>query len=306
MRIRTIKPEFWHSPHQAELDWPHKVLFLGLLNLADDQGRALGDPRYVKGQLLPYEEITPDEVADLLDHLHRVGLIELYNHSGRRHLAIVNFSKHQSIDRPKASKLPDPKDPASSVVDDSSTINRRHVDDESTTNRRAVDDRSLLEQGTGNREQGTENTPSNLDEELDLDDAELDLDDEEIADIVELDAKKPIAGTKDRTQYSIEFVRFWDLYPRRIGKGDAWKAWKALKPAERQSVLEGLHRHLDHWDRIEIPTQFIPHPGTWLRQNRWEDDIETDTRETESSHPSGWNALQRIAGQLEAKKEIGR
>jgi len=316
MRIRTLKPDFWHSPHQKEMTMTHRVLFVGLLNYVDDEGRGLAEPGLIRGQIFPYDDLTNADIEELVAHLVRIELVELYEHSGRQYLAIGNFLKHQNINRPKPSRLPDPKDPASRPFNDPSMTNHGRVIDESLTSHTPITDPSLLEQGTGNREQGRENTPSIADETLDLDDDELDFDFEEldddddeggIAEIVELDRNNPHPPSKDRIKYSDEFTSFWELYPRRVGKGDAWRAWKALKPAERAGVLEGLHRHLEHWDRIEIPTQFIPHAATWLRQSRWEDDIETDTREPETvKHPTGWNALQRIAGQIQAQKEIAK
>lgn len=340
MRIRTIKPEFWHSPHQAELDWPHKVLFLGLLNLADDEGRALADPRYIKGQLLPYEEVTAVEVDELLVHLHRVGLVELYDHAGRRHLCITNFSKHQSIDRPKASKLPDPKGPGSTAFDDTSTNDRRHVDDASTTDRRAIADASLLEQGTGNREQGRDK-PSSSSSETTLDDGEADDDVElrhidtlRMAEVVTLHRtqgttleqaspeKTPptplievevehqaveTAVVSSQQSYADDFERFWENYPKKVGKGEAFRVWRKMRAGERAASLQAIVDQTEHWERQQRERQFIPNPATWLRQGRWDDDPATDIRQASPSRkPAGWGALERMNQHLQAQKGIAR
>ena len=38
MRIRSIKPEFWRSDDIDCLDWPTRLLFIGLWSYVDDNG----------------------------------------------------------------------------------------------------------------------------------------------------------------------------------------------------------------------------------------------------------------------------
>lgn len=67
------------------------------------------------------------------------------------------------------------------------------------------------------------------------------------------------------------FDRFWRLYPRKIDKpGSKRKFKKALKTATAMEISFGLKRWLAHWD--EVDPQFIPHPATWLNQQRWNDE----------------------------------
>ena len=68
-----------------------------------------------------------------------------------------------------------------------------------------------------------------------------------------------------------QFEHFWKSYPRRIGKGAARKAFeKALKLATVEEIMTGLHRQIPYYQSRE--QQFIPHPTTWLNQERWSDD----------------------------------
>lgn len=79
--------------------------------------------------------------------------------------------------------------------------------------------------------------------------------------------------------YSDAFLSFWSAYPRKVGKGEAWKVWKRLRPdgvlVSLMLNAVALQRGSPAWERDG--GQYIPHPATWLRQRRWED--ETDTRE---------------------------
>ncbi len=72
--------------------------------------------------------------------------------------------------------------------------------------------------------------------------------------------------------YTSEFASFWEKYPRRIGKGKAFREFQKVK-SERVDILEGLEKQLPSLREREI--QYIPHPSTWLSQRRWEDEVES-------------------------------
>ncbi len=75
-----------------------------------------------------------------------------------------------------------------------------------------------------------------------------------------------------------EFEQFWLAYPRKIGKGDARKSWqKTTKIRPPLSViLESLKnaRRSEQWQRDD--GRYIPHPATWLNQERWADEHEVN------------------------------
>ena len=69
---------------------------------------------------------------------------------------------------------------------------------------------------------------------------------------------------------STRFDTFWELYPSKVGKVAAHKAFvKAVKLAGLDAVLAGVHRYAN--DRNLPDRQFIPNPATWLNQGRWDD-----------------------------------
>jgi len=67
------------------------------------------------------------------------------------------------------------------------------------------------------------------------------------------------------------FQAFWDAYPRKVGKGAARKLWARLKPTpEMQAQMHtalNQQRASDQWR----DSNFVPHPTTWLSQERWQD-----------------------------------
>ena len=110
-RIRTIKPDFWTDEKVVELSAFARLLFIGLWNFADDEGRMECSPKRIKMQILPADSA---EVPRLLDELRRFDLIDIYTVDGVEYLQVQGFAKHQKIDKRSTSKYP--KRPAGSAV----------------------------------------------------------------------------------------------------------------------------------------------------------------------------------------------
>lgn len=71
------------------------------------------------------------------------------------------------------------------------------------------------------------------------------------------------------------FERFWQTYPRKVGKDAAKRAFEKRKPDERllaaMLAAVALQSQTDEWRKEG--GQFIPHPATWLNQGRWQDEV---------------------------------
>lgn len=68
------------------------------------------------------------------------------------------------------------------------------------------------------------------------------------------------------------FDRFWAVYPRRTAKKLCKAIFAKLKPSEglTAKMLEAIavQSKCEQWRDVNL----IPHPATWLRQGRWDDD----------------------------------
>ena len=72
-----------------------------------------------------------------------------------------------------------------------------------------------------------------------------------------------------------DFDTFWKAYPKKVAKGDARKAWgqtERIRP-DIATLLDAIQAQMasDQWRKNE--GQFIPYPATWLRQERWDDEL---------------------------------
>jgi len=100
------------------------------------------------------------------------------------------------------------------------------------------------------------------------------------------------------------FDAFWSRYPRKVGKGAAQSRWRKLSPVERSAVMVALPEHVARWREMRTETQFIPHPATWLSQQRWEDQLATDARR-EMSMPSAVRHAADLLARLENSAPSG-
>jgi len=79
------------------------------------------------------------------------------------------------------------------------------------------------------------------------------------------------------------FEELWSLMPRKVAKPVALEAYvKALEKAEHGAIIAGLRRHLPGWNakiKADGSKEHIPHPATWLDQERWNDEVDSPAGE---------------------------
>ncbi|WP_297533015.1 DnaT-like ssDNA-binding domain-containing protein [Thalassolituus sp.] len=137
-RIRTIKPEIWQDEHLAEVSAETMLLAIGLLNHSDDEGFFKAHPKLVEAAVFPIRE-TSLNIHGMLSELSNIGYIELFDGSdGKAYGLIINFEKHQKVNRPSPSKIK----PLRTFTEHSVSPQEQLT--------------AGKEQGTGNREQGTQ------------------------------------------------------------------------------------------------------------------------------------------------------
>lgn len=98
----------------------------------------------------------------------------------------------------------------------------------------------------------------------------------------ECPSPSPSPSLKDKDQKTcsttsvdhVDFSVFWKLYPKKVGKAQAVKAWGKIKPDMLlfADIEQALQRAKLSPDWIKNAGQFIPHPSAWLNGRRWEDE----------------------------------
>lgn len=75
------------------------------------------------------------------------------------------------------------------------------------------------------------------------------------------------------------FAEFWAIYPRKVAKGAARKAWaKATRTSDPPTIIAAA-------SRVEDRGQYTPHPASWLNAERWLDEPEKPHEPTAQQSP---------------------
>ena len=174
------------------------------------------------------------DVNQLLDDLAEREFIIRYEIAGARYITIPNFLKHQR---------PHPKEAASAIPPPASGVGAGR--EEVILDREKV---SPLRETDGSSPSGREGA---------------------------LDTQEGKESRRDASELGVGFATFWTAYPKKKAKEDARKAWAKLRPSPEEvtTILSALDQHklTDEWARDD--GRFIPHPATWLRDRRWEDQL---------------------------------
>lgn len=78
----------------------------------------------------------------------------------------------------------------------------------------------------------------------------------------------------EENPHEASFVRFWEVWPKKVDKEDAYTVWMRLKPSA--SLVDTIIRAVEeqtanNW--IDTPKRFMPGPAKWLRGKKWNDEI---------------------------------
>jgi hypothetical protein len=81
--------------------------------------------------------------------------------------------------------------------------------------------------------------------------------------------------SKDKISY-VHFEKFWTAYPKKIGKKTAYAVWQKINPSEEltENIVQAVVKSRKTQDWLKDGGQFIPHPTTYLHQERWDDQVE--------------------------------
>lgn len=266
MRTRSIKPGFFDNDILGDLPALTRLLFIGLWCMADREGRLEDRPKKVKKALLGYDDVSTDDVSEMLQKLHDSGFIILYEAQGKRYIQVVNFAKHQNPHiKEKDSEIPPPTQEYGVEPqidsDDGEEDNEHH-----TSTVQAPDKNSI----------STEEAPPITGTLLLVPDYRLPSTGNARA-REEIDEPPKAQEATNANRFDL----FWAAYPRKVGKKATQKAWKNanVNSALFNKIMTavGFARTTKEWKREN--GRYIPNPSTWLNQGRWDDEYDDEYEE---------------------------
>lgn len=79
---------------------------------------------------------------------------------------------------------------------------------------------------------------------------------------------------KDENEIDITFEKFWDCYPKKVGRKKAFQKWVTLNPSKilLDEIIKAVETiKIFKWNHTA--PKYIPDPATWIFQERWDDEI---------------------------------
>jgi hypothetical protein len=246
-RIRTVKPEFWDDELMGSLSRDARLLFIGTWNFADDEARLRWSPAYLKSKVFPYDDdLGPKEVGALMSELEQSGRVSAYTVDGetikQTFAVIVNFPRHQRINRAQDSSLPAPPPDEPPPGDRATPFTEHSVNAHGATNDPPVRDQPPVTVGSTPEGNGKEGNGK--------------------------EGKTRAPAAPDT------FPGFWSVFPRKVDKRIAEKAYRAA--LKRGATPEQIHAAAVVYAEAQRNTElrYIKHPSSWLNAGAYENEPE--------------------------------
>lgn len=214
-----------------------RLMFIGLWNFCDDSGVHPLKPVSLKALIFPGDAFDSTSIRRLLDDLSQNDLIALYESGGKEYLQVLGWD-HQRIDKPTR-KYPtmESGNPIKTVACS------KKFEESSNSARRPIVEGSATE-GIGDKDQDQDQ---------------------------KLSVKKPKKPAFDQQW----FDTFWKLYPNKVAKPKAKAEFEKQCKDESafDRIMAGLKQHVLSELFVKDEGRFIPHPTTWLNQERYNDEV---------------------------------
>jgi hypothetical protein len=107
MRKRMIDPDIWQDEKFNKLTDKGKLLFIGLITVANDFGKLRGNPIYLRTHLFPYDD-NNNIVEKELEMLIKSKMIIKYNINGETFIKLTNWDKYQTLIHPAKDNIEEP------------------------------------------------------------------------------------------------------------------------------------------------------------------------------------------------------
>lgn len=238
MPNRIIRESICTSDSVDQMTWFEECFWQRLIVNCDDYGRFDARLTVIKSRLFPLKDrMSLKDIEGALDKLEKLGCIIFYEYNKKPYLFIPTWETYQTV-RAKRSKYPAPDE----YLQSSEIICKQMQADVSGCSRNPIQSESY-----------------SLSESISesLSESKTDI------------ADKPL---KDDN-----FDVFWKSYPRKTAKEEARKAYAALMKKKDAPTIDRLvesveaHKRSDDWKKDN--GQYIPHPATYLRQGRYDDEV---------------------------------
>lgn len=108
MARRMIDSSIWSNEKFATLAPRGRLLQIGMIDIADDQGRLKAHPIYLAKEIFPYDHIEPADITKWLAQMEENGTIVVYMVDGKQYAQFLNWWQYQALQFAHPSAYPRP------------------------------------------------------------------------------------------------------------------------------------------------------------------------------------------------------
>ena len=105
-RKRTLDPGIWTSDQFIGLTHRQRLMFIGLISNADDEGRLRGENKKIKALIFPGDHIPISQIENDLQFLTFKKLIHRWQTEGEIYIELPTWHKYQKLNFKTESHLP--------------------------------------------------------------------------------------------------------------------------------------------------------------------------------------------------------
>lgn len=122
---RMINAELFRNVDLGDCDPTTRLLYIGMIVNADDEGRMRAHPKYLKAAIFPFDLLVDAAMVQMREALVKRKMIVLYEVDGIEYLQHPKWEKWQILrkDRVKSSDCPSPRTQAATICQPSDNQN---------------------------------------------------------------------------------------------------------------------------------------------------------------------------------------
>lgn len=107
-RKRMLSPTIWEDPSFNKLGIGARLLFIGMISNADDEGYLRGDEGSLRRLVFGFDNLAPELMHEWIEELHNFKNLHFYTVADEEYAHFINWNKYQKQqqDRIQESEYP--------------------------------------------------------------------------------------------------------------------------------------------------------------------------------------------------------
>jgi hypothetical protein len=117
MTRRMVNSELFKNVELGECEPLTRLLYIGMIVNADDEGRMRAHPKYLRSAIFPFDHMNDRQIIEMRNSLAKKNLIVIYESDGSEYVNHPKWEKWQILrkDRMKQSSCPSPRAQTSTI-----------------------------------------------------------------------------------------------------------------------------------------------------------------------------------------------